>query len=212
MDATLFQWLKNNEGRTFSSPRKEIFGRKPKNFTITSIDEHKKAVRVKFEGSKYQAPPLYFTMFDRVLEYLRNNPKTIYPIGARLQPPYSKESIEGEIWREPKPYSTEYKSAPHVLDILVHAGLAKYAYTTSRDSGNKVQGAQYNSEQTPPTRPDPPSVETEKKANQKPPKETIRAREESVEEAHHEEEEIGPVEELIPEIPEEKKKPWWKFW
>ncbi|GAG63899.1 unnamed protein product, partial [marine sediment metagenome] len=36
--------------------------------------------------------------------------------------------------------------------------------------------------------------------------------EEPVEEAHHEEEEIGPVEEIIPEIPEEKKKPWWKFW
>ena len=157
MDATLFQWLINNEGRVFSSPRKEIFGRNPKNFTITSIDEYKKAVRVKFEGSKYQALPLYFTMFDRVIEYLRNNPTTIYPIGARLQPPYPKESIEGEIWREPKPYSTEYKSAPHVLDILVHVGLAKYAYTTNRDSGRKVQGAKYNSEYAPPTRPESPS-------------------------------------------------------
>jgi len=176
MDELLVQWLKNNEGRIFSSPRKEAFGRNPKRFTLTLVDEHKKAVRVKFEGSKYQALPLYFTMFDRVLEYLRNNPTTIYPIGARLQPPYPEESIEGEIWREPKPYSSEYKSSPHVLDILVHAGLAKYAYTTSRDSGRKVQGAQYGSELTPPnppTRPEPPSVEDEKEVNLNPRKESL---------------------------------------
>ena len=37
------------------------------------------------------------------------------------------------------------------------------------------------------------------------------ATEEPIEEAHHEKEEVGPVEEIIPEIPE-KKKPWWKFW
>ncbi|MCK5255855.1 MAG: hypothetical protein KAQ81_07520 [Deltaproteobacteria bacterium] len=30
-------------------------------------------------------------------------------------------------------------------------------------------------------------------------------------EAPHEKEELGPIEEIIPEIPE-KKKPWWKFW
>lgn len=162
MDETLFQWLKDNEGRTFNSPRKDVFGRNPKSFTINSIDENKKAVRVKFEGSKYPALPLYFTMFDRVLEYLRTNPTTTYPIGARLQPPYPKESIEGEIWRDPKPYSTEYKSSPHVLDILVHTGLAKYAYTKSRDSGRKVQGAQYDSEQTPPTQLGLSSIKDEK--------------------------------------------------
>ena len=37
------------------------------------------------------------------------------------------------------------------------------------------------------------------------------ATEEPIEEAPHEKEELGPVEEIILEIPE-KKKPWWKFW
>ena len=144
-------------------------------FTITLVDERKKFVRIKFVGSKSQALPLYFSMFDRTLEYLRKNPTTIYPIGARLQPPYPKESIEGEIWKDPKPYSSEYKSSPHVLDILVHAGLAKYAYTRSRDSGRKVQGAQYNSESTPlnlSTPPEPASVD-EKEAYLKPRREAI---------------------------------------
>ena len=35
--------------------------------------------------------------------------------------------------------------------------------------------------------------------------------EEPIEEPHHEKEELGPVENLIPEIPA-KKKPWWQFW
>ena len=145
MDTSLLNWLNQNEGQFFSSPRKELFGRKPKGFSIVSISEKKEIVRVKFEGSKYRALPLYFVMFDRVLEYLTTKPTIIFPIGGKLHPPYPTDSIEGEIWKVPKPNSTEYKSSPHVLDILYYAGYAKFAYTISRDTGRKVQGAHYNS-------------------------------------------------------------------
>jgi hypothetical protein len=146
MKAELLQWLKDNEGLFFESPRKEAFPTKKtiKGFTISKVDLGKEAVRVRFEGSTSQALPLYFVMFERVLEYLSTNPDIIYPIGARLQPPYPKESIEREIWKEPKPYRSEYKSSPHVLDLLFYAGYIKYAYTKSRDTGKKVQGAYYS--------------------------------------------------------------------
>jgi hypothetical protein len=143
MDEGLLGWLKNNEGVFFPSPRKEVFGRTPKGFTISLIDVENEAVRITFEDSSHYALPLYFVMFDRVIEYLSANPNTIYPIGARLQPPYTRESIEGEIWKPLKPANTEYKSAPHVLDILYYAGYVKYAYTTDRDTDRKVQGAYY---------------------------------------------------------------------
>jgi len=143
MELGLLKWLNEHEGAFYLSPRKEVFGRNPKGFTLSFIDHENEAVRVTFESSYNYALPLYFVMFDRVIEYLSANPNTIYPIGARLQPPYPTDSIEGEIWKDPKSYSTEYKSAPHVLDILYYAGYIKYAYTRDRDTGRKVQGAHY---------------------------------------------------------------------
>ena len=97
MDSLLLEWLKDNEGRFFESPRKKAFGRKPKGFTITSIDQDRQWVKVTFEESQNPALALKFAMFDRALEYLEKNPNTVYPIGARHQPPYPKASIEGEI-------------------------------------------------------------------------------------------------------------------
>ncbi|MHA1401891.1 MAG: hypothetical protein ACTSQE_16190 [Candidatus Heimdallarchaeaceae archaeon] len=145
MELGLLKWLNEKEGAFYPSPRKEVFGRNPKGFTLSLIDHENEAVRVTFEDSYNYALPLYFVMFDRVIEYLSANPNTVYPIGARLQPPYPTDSIEGEIWKDPKPYSTEYKSSPHVLDILYYAGYIKYAYTTDRDTGRKIQGAHYAS-------------------------------------------------------------------
>jgi len=143
MNPRLLQWLKENEGKTFESPRKTVFGRRPQDFTIRFVDEEEKRVRISFSRKRTLARPLYFWMFDRTLEYLEKNPETTYPIGARLQPPHPRESIEGEIWKEPKPYPSEYKSAPHVLDILAHAGYIKFTYTLDRDTKRKVQGAKY---------------------------------------------------------------------
>jgi len=143
MDSHLVEWLKANEGRFFESPRKKAFGRNPNGFTITSVDLDNKLVTVTFEGSQDPALPLKFSMFERVLEYMEASPHTVYPIGARPRPPYTRESIEGEIWRTPILHPTEYRASPQILDILSLSGLVKYAYTNDRDTGRRVQGAQH---------------------------------------------------------------------
>jgi hypothetical protein len=160
MDLELLNWLKENSGRTFESPRKDVFGSNPQDLTIRYVDEEDKLVRISFSEKKTLALPLYFWMFDRTLEHLKRNPETAYPIGARLQPPYSKESVEEAIWREPMLYSSPYKSSPHVLDILALAGFVKFQKTRSRDTDRQVQGAKYSrgpplppKEQEPPTPP-----------------------------------------------------------
>ena len=163
MDSHLLEWLKDKQGKFFESPRKKAFRRKPKGFTITSIDQIEKRVTITFEDSQNPALPLKYAMFDRALQYLEKNPNKVYPIGARNQPPYPKESIEGEIWKTPLLNPTEYRSAPYVLDILSLAGRVKYAYTNDRNTGRRVQGARYGLG-LPPLQPPP---ETEKERYQK---------------------------------------------
>jgi len=143
MDPQLHQWLRANTGKVFGSPRKNVFGRNPQSFKIVKVDEESGCIRVAFRGGATLALPLYFWMFDRTLDYLRNSPDTAFPIGARLQPPYPRDSIEDEIWREPRLYSSPYKAAPHVLDILYYAGMVEFTYTRDRETGRKVQGAKY---------------------------------------------------------------------
>ncbi|MFZ7138016.1 MAG: hypothetical protein ACOWW1_06330 [archaeon] len=144
MNQKLLCWLKQNQGIDLDSPRKEAFGGNPQGFIIRHIDNEKNCVRISFSQKRTLAFPLYFWMFERVLNYLSKNPMTTFPIGARLKPPYPKESIEGEIWKNPKPYSSEYKSAPHILDILTLAGFTNFAYTQSRETNRKVQGAEFS--------------------------------------------------------------------
>ena len=146
MNTQLLQWVYANIGKTFVSPRKSIFGRNPYDFIIKKVDEENECLRIEFIKGNSVALPLYFSMFDRVLNYLMMAPSLTYPIGARIQPPYPKESIEGEIWREPKLYSSNYKAAPHILDVLALCGFVEYGYTRSRENGRRVQGAKFNSD------------------------------------------------------------------
>jgi len=170
MNLILLKWIKENEGKTFESPRKTVFGRNPQSFTIRYIDEKDSLVRISFSKKRTLALPLYFWMFERTIRYLEKNPQITYPIGARLQPPYPKESIEGEIWRKPAPYHSEYKAAPHVLDILALAGFVRFQYTQDRDTGRKIQGARYSKSGKPVERPTttppitPPSKNSTKEA------------------------------------------------
>lgn len=139
MDSHLTEWLNANESRFFESPRKKAFGRNPNGFTITSVDMDNKHVTVTFEGSQNPELLLKFSMFDRALEYMEATPHTVYPIGARPRPPYTKESIEGEIWRSPLLHPTEYRASPQILDILSLSGLVKYTYTNDRDTRRALE-------------------------------------------------------------------------
>jgi hypothetical protein len=143
MESTVLDWLKSNTGVLFPSPRRFIFGRNPQNITIEAVREDLKQVQISFSEGKTQALPLHFWMFERALQYLSDHKKETLPIGAALNPPYIKGSIEGEIWREPRPLKTPYRVSPFILDILVLAGYAEYKYGSNPNAGRKIQAAQY---------------------------------------------------------------------
>ena len=141
MNSTLLKWLKENEGKIFSSPRKTVFESGADDFTVIRLDENKEKVQIDFLNSATPALPLYFWMFQRCFDYLTANPKRFVQLGAQLQPPYKEDSLEGAIWEEPHPLNSSYKSSPHVMDIIVIAGLAEYGKTKNLKTGRKVQGA-----------------------------------------------------------------------
>jgi len=148
MDKKVLEWLTDNEGKSFSSPRKAAFGRDPDDFLIVQVDVKAKTVKVKFHKSQWPALPLHFWMFDRTVQYLRENWDKFVRLGAKLQPPYDPDTVEEIIWK--KPYLTEktsYKASPHVCDIIALAGLAEYGYVVNPKTGRRVQGMRFVGEQ-----------------------------------------------------------------
>jgi hypothetical protein len=138
MDKRVLNWLLNNKGRVFVSPRDEAYGSHTKDFEISSIKQDR--VYVKFNGNKYVALPLVFQMFDRVLDYLAANKTRAVRLGAKFAPPYDNETLESVIWKKPHPVRTvPYKASPHVCDILCLAGLIEYVSTTNPMTGRRVQ-------------------------------------------------------------------------
>lgn len=139
MDKRVLDWLKIHKGKMVSSPRKVIFNRDAKDFEIVDIDEKNERVKIRFEGRKYPALPLTFSMFDRSLEYLTKNRGQWVLLGTSIKPQLN--TVEGEIWKEPYPigYKIPYKVASHICDILALAGIVEYGYTNTF-TGRKVQG------------------------------------------------------------------------
>ena len=140
MNKQVLDWLIQNKRKTFSSPRDEVFTpRKPtKTFEIKSILRDR--VYIKFEGMKYLALPLGFEMFTRVLEYLEDNKPRAIRLGAKLAPPYDKDTLESIIWKTPYPIgNTPYKASPHVCDILCLVGLLEYTEAVNPITGRQVQ-------------------------------------------------------------------------
>jgi hypothetical protein len=143
MEPRLLEWLRANTGKQFPSPRKLVFSRNPQDITIEVVREDLKQVHISFSEGKTQALPLHFWMFERALQYLNAHKEETLPIGAALKPPYIEGSIEGEIWREPRPLKNTYRVSPFILDLIVLAGYAEYKYTINADAGRKIQAAQY---------------------------------------------------------------------
>jgi hypothetical protein len=135
----VLNWLEAHVGEEFPSPRDEKFGRATKPFRIMHCEHDR--VMIRFAGSKYDALPLYFWMFERTIEYLLENKGKCVCLGAKLQPPYELDSIEGQIWREPYPSgNTSYKAAPHICDILELSGVAEFCYAFNDVANRTVQG------------------------------------------------------------------------
>ena len=141
MDNRVIEWLKSNVGRTFSSPRKAAFGGSPYDLMISNVDVQAEEVKIKFIGSKYDAQPLHFWMFNRIFQYLREKRDKFVWLGTKLQPPYYPDTVEGKIWKKPYPTGkTSYKASPHVCDIITLAGLAEYGYAVNPKTRRRVQG------------------------------------------------------------------------
>lgn len=104
-----------------------------------SSDERNKKIIIWFARSKRQGLPLTFSMFDRALEYINENNERVVRLGTGFKP--QPNTVEGEIWKKPYPIGkTPYKTASHICDILVLAGILEYEYTRNPLTDRKVQG------------------------------------------------------------------------
>jgi hypothetical protein len=137
MNERVLKWLKANKGKVFASPRNTVFKEKTMDFQLLDVSDGR--VKIHFVGSKYQALPLYFWMFDRTLDYLRKSKDRPIALGANVRPPYNPGTIEEQIWKDEMGIHP-YKASPHVCDILALAGLVKYVYVLNPRTRRKVQG------------------------------------------------------------------------
>ncbi len=140
MDEWVLAWLKNNKGETFKSPRENTFGSKTYKIKIREINDDLERVEISFVGGT-PGLPLFFWMFDRVLTFIETDKDRVVRLGARVEPPFDPDTVEGEIWKEPHPTpSTPYKVAPHICDLLVLGGIAEYQKTKNPKTDRIVQG------------------------------------------------------------------------
>jgi hypothetical protein len=138
---SISKWARENSGRWYTSPRNDVFKTRTRDFLIETVDETNQFINIKFRDSKYPLLPLYFWMFERVINHLKKHPKFFVPLGAAMQPPYMKFSVEGAIWAHPFPkVKTKYFVAPNVCDIMALAGSVEYGFARNPDTGRRVQG------------------------------------------------------------------------
>ena len=140
MEKKLLEWLSSNVGKVFESPRKQIFKIKnsPQNFKIVKVDKDNKRIKVKFM-KKGTVLPLEFWRFDKVIELLKGG--DWIRLGTRLSAD-DPSTIEWKLQEHAKKIygrETDFKTAPHVCDILVLAGMAKYGYSLNPHSNRKNQ-------------------------------------------------------------------------
>jgi hypothetical protein len=140
MDKEIREYTKNNTYKWFTPTRKNVFNSKRvKDFRILKTDDIKKHIKIQFNESSVPALSLEYWMFDRVLDRLSQEPDYVM-IGARLQPPYPKGSLEEAVWTKPYPRNSSYKVSSHICDILDLCGRVSYGYTINHVTGRRVQG------------------------------------------------------------------------
>lgn len=143
----IIQFLESNEGNIFDSPREKLSRgrRKPMKFIIIETDNSEQRVKIQFK--KIQPPkassetvlPLDYWRFELALNHLEG--KNFIPIGGRLVNP-PDGSLEYVLQEEDKRiYHNEAatKTAPHIADLLVLAGVAELDKVKSPISGRRVQ-------------------------------------------------------------------------
>jgi hypothetical protein len=149
MAHSIFSWLGQNVGKTFKSPRPGA-----KDIQILVVDDESGRLNIKFVGG-VQALPLYFWMFERVINNLISQKNSAVRLGAKLAPPYDPNTIEGQIWRVPypQPPRTPFKASPHVCDFLVIAGVGEYEKRKNPATGKNVWVIKYRDGESNPKSP-----------------------------------------------------------
>lgn len=141
MDKRLLEWLRSNRNQSFESPRKAIFGTRTQRFEIVDVNEAKGVVKIEF--SKQRTPlRLEFWRFETALDFLDRNKGKWTRLGTRIDSD-DPDTIEWQIQRKARQIHPnrhiDLKSAPHVCDIFVLAGIAEYGKAINPSTRRKNQ-------------------------------------------------------------------------
>lgn len=141
---TFVDYITNNSEKWLESPRKSFFGGRSKiaqKFRI-SFRPSKNKIIFEFESGTKLGIELW--RVEETLQFLKEK-NSVVEIGARVSENYSNGSLEGHLKNIAKrkfERSTDTKTAPHIVDLLVLADIAELAYTTS-PKNRTVQGVRF---------------------------------------------------------------------
>jgi len=143
MDQHLLEWLKSNQNRSFESPRRTIFRTRTQRFEIVDVNEERKVVKIEF--SKQHTPLwLKFWRFETALDLLERNKGKWMRLGTRIDSD-DPDTLEWQIQRKARQIhpnrQIDLKSAPHICDILVLSGIAKYGRAINPSTKRENQAA-----------------------------------------------------------------------
>jgi hypothetical protein len=131
MNEQLLEWLKSNRNQSFESPRRTIFGTNTQRFEIIRVNEAKGIVEIEFK-KRYTHLRLEFWRFETALDFLKRNRGKWVRLGTRIDSD-DPDTVEYQIQQKAKQLHPhrhiDYKSAPHVCDLLVLSGIAEYGRT-----------------------------------------------------------------------------------
>jgi len=136
----VLDWCKSNRGKALTSPRRKFSIKKtPQDFSILEVDDSKRQLRIQFLESG-TILPLEYWRIKSAIEFLAGKSDYVW-IGASISEPegISLENHLKTISKKMYGRKADTKTAPHIGDLLVAAGLADYDWTKSRE-GRKIQG------------------------------------------------------------------------
>ena len=141
---TLIDYIANNSEIWLESPRKSFFGGRSKRAQKFRISFKPSKNKIIFEFESGTKLGIELWRVEETLQFLMEK-NSVVEIGARILENYSNDSLEGHLKNIAKikyERSTDTKTAPHIVDLLVLAGIAELAYTTSQKN-RKVQGVRF---------------------------------------------------------------------
>ncbi len=143
MDESLLKWLKSNRSQSLDSPRGTIFKTKTQRFKIIRVNEVKQFIEIEF-SKQFTVLRLEFWRFETALEVLRRNRGRWTRLGTRFYAD-DPDTIEWQIQKKAKEIypdrHVDLKSAPHICDILVLAGIAEYGRSVNPITKRENQAA-----------------------------------------------------------------------